>query len=158
MNSCVSSCSVWDRECIFPGMVAGAPGFSSIAWSQIRTGGKLWDSSSLKTFMNCVYCGGTPGADWLDAVPMVTLPIYICWVLLVRGMFLVRGVNCALAASGDRSMMGSCEWSNHPRRQSIFGCTAANQGYPRMALLSPKSDKKNRKLVLWVPVRTSRSV
>ena len=41
-----------------PGRVLGAPGFSSIAWSQMRDGGKLCDASSLKTLVNSKYCGG----------------------------------------------------------------------------------------------------
>jgi hypothetical protein len=40
----------------------------------------------------------------------------------------------------------------------IFGCTAANQGYPSIALCSLRSNKKKRSLVLVVPVRVSRSV
>ena len=41
-----------------PGSVLGAPGLSSIAWSQMRDGGKLCDASSLKTLVNSKYCGG----------------------------------------------------------------------------------------------------
>ena len=54
-------------------------------------------------------------------------------------------------------MMGRCPSSIHPRCQSILGCTAANQEYPRMALCSPRSDRKKRIVVRLLPVCTSRS-
>ena len=44
-----------------PGNMLGAPGLSSMAWSQMRDGGKLCDASSLKTLVNAEYCGGIDG-------------------------------------------------------------------------------------------------
>src|SRR5579863_6615473 len=38
------------------------------------------------------------------------------------------------------------------------GCTAANQGYPSMALFSPRFVRKNRRRVCWDPVQTCKSV
>src|SRR5579863_9578951 len=40
----------------------------------------------------------------------------------------------------------------------MHGWTAANQGYPSMALFSPRFVKKNRRRVCCEPVRTCRSV
>jgi len=44
-----SASSGCDSGMSFPGSNAGAPGLSSIAWSQMRVGGNLCDASSLKT-------------------------------------------------------------------------------------------------------------
>ena len=74
------------------------------------------------------------------------------------GRLMVRGRNWALAASSLQSMIGSWEWSIHPRFQLIHGCVAANQGYPSMALFSPRFIKKNRSQVCCDPVRTCKSV
>ena len=74
------------------------------------------------------------------------------------GRLIVRGINWALAALSLRSMIGSCEWSIHPRFQSIHDCTAANQGYPRMALFFPRFIKKKCSQVCCNLVRTCKSV
>src|SRR5579863_178778 len=74
------------------------------------------------------------------------------------GRLRVRGMNHALAASSLRKMIGSWEWSIHPRFQSMRGCTAANHGYPNIALFSPKLVRKNRRRVCCGPVRTCKSV
>src|SRR5579863_6502049 len=74
------------------------------------------------------------------------------------GRLMVRGTNWALAASSLRSMIGNWEWLIHPRFQSMRGCTAANQGYPSMALFSPRFVRKKRKRVCCDPVRTCKSV
>jgi len=74
------------------------------------------------------------------------------------GRLRVRGMNWAFAASSLRRMIGNWEWSIHPRFQSMRGWTAANQGYPSIALFSPRLVRKNRKRVCCDPVRTCRSV
>src|SRR5579863_3612962 len=76
----------------------------------------------------------------------------------VLGRLMVWGTNWAFAASSLRSMSGSCEWSIHPHFQSMHGCTAANQGYPKMALFSPKLIRKKHNRVCCDPVQTCRSV
>jgi hypothetical protein len=74
------------------------------------------------------------------------------------GMFLVLGTKVAFLASGAWSTIGSCSWSIHPLFQSIHGCVAANHGYSRIALWSPRFERKNHKVVWLFPVRTLRSV
>ena len=53
-----------------------------------------------------------------------------------------RGKNRALAVSADRNTMGNWSWAIHPRAQSTFGWAAANQGYPKITLFSPRSERK----------------
>jgi hypothetical protein len=88
----------------------------------------------------------------------VTHPIKYLIFGLVRDTFFVHNVNVALCAFEAHKTIGSWVWSIHPFFQSIFGCTAANHGYPKMALCSPRSDRKNRSLIVVVPVLVSRSV
>src|SRR5579863_4545499 len=76
----------------------------------------------------------------------------------VRGLLIVRGMNRAFMASSLRKMTGNWEWSIHPRFQSIRGWTAANQGYPNIALFSLRLVKKKRRRVCCDPVQTCRSV
>src|SRR5579863_2773866 len=76
----------------------------------------------------------------------------------VLGRLTVQGMNWAFAASSLWNMIGSWEWSIHPRFQSMRGWVAANQGYPNMALFSPRFVKKNRKWVCCDLVRTCKSV
>ncbi len=57
-----------------------------------------------------------------------------------------------MAASAALRMMGSWEWSIHPRAQSIFGWAVVNQGYPRMILWSPRSVRKYHRFTLQVLV------
>jgi hypothetical protein len=68
------------------------------------------------------------------------------------GMLTVLGRKQAFVALGVQNMMGNWEWSIHPLLQSICGCIAANHGYPRMALFSPKVERKNRRLIRLLPV------
>jgi hypothetical protein len=143
----VSSSSGWDSRISLAGMDAGAPGFSSIAWSHILAGGNSWEASSLKTLENWEYCSGTPGTVIVGSGSKMTRAMSIRSSWWLRGVLVVLGVNCALAASTLLMITGSCEWLIHPLFQSILGWTAANQGYPRMTLLSPKSDKKNCRFV-----------
>ena len=94
----------------------------------------------------------------VSALPMVTFPMKYRVVSMGLGLFTERGTNRARLALLALRMMGSWDESIHPRFQSIFGCTAANQEYPSMALFSPRSVRKNRSLDRFEPVCTSRSV
>ncbi len=89
---------------------------------------------------------------------MVALQSRSRFVLAGRGLLIVHGVNHALAVSDVLKMMGNCVWSIHPLLQSIFGCTTANHGYPRIALCSLSWVRKNLMLVVVVPVCMARSV
>ena len=72
--------------------------------------------------------------------------------MMGRGLLIVRGVNRARFALGALNIMGNCEESIHPLFQSIFGCVAANQEYPKIALFSPRSVRKKQRGLLVVPV------
>jgi len=48
-NLCSSASSGCDNGISFPGNDTGAPGLSSMAWSQMRNGGNSCDASSLNT-------------------------------------------------------------------------------------------------------------
>ena len=115
-NSCCSDC---ESRILRLMRVAGAPGFSSIAWSQGHGGGNFLDSSSLNTLAYFRYCGGT----MLSGVCIAVLPTMV-WDL---GL-ICRGKNRAFAASADRRTIGSWLCVIHPLAQSILGCAAANQG------------------------------
>ena len=106
----------------------GAPGSSSMAWSQMVCFGSRWDFSSLKTLLCLAYSGGIFGLFVSWAVPMVALQSSICSTGVGHGLFTVRGTNRALAASFALNTIGSCVWSIQPLLQSILGCTAANHG------------------------------
>ncbi len=81
--------------------VAGAPAFSSIAWSHDCFGGNFLDSCSLKTWVCFRYCGGT---KFFGSVvrASTTLPTTVCDIGLIW-----RGRNHAFTASGLRNTMGS---------------------------------------------------
>src|SRR6266403_2967536 len=120
--------SFWLRGRRRPGIVGGAPGNSSMAWSQMVCFGSRWDCSSLKTLLCLAYSCGifVLSVSWV--VPIVALQSNMCSIGIGRGLFTVRGVNRALAASLVLNTIGNCVWSIQPLLQSIFGCTAANQG------------------------------
>src|SRR6266478_5450102 len=65
--------SFWLRGRSCPGIVDGAPGNSSMAWSQIVCFGSLWDCSSLNTLLCWAYSGGIFVLSVSCAVPIVTL-------------------------------------------------------------------------------------
>ncbi len=90
--------------------------------------GSRWDFSSLKTLLCLAYSGGIFRSFVSVAVPMVALQSSIRSVGAGRGLFMVRGINRALAASFALNTIGSCVWSIQPLFQSILGCTAVNQG------------------------------
>jgi hypothetical protein len=83
--------------------------------------------------------------DWL--VLMTTLPMKYWSELRGQGQFTVQGKNCALIASGALKMIGSWAWSIQPLFQLMRGWVSVNQGYLRITLFSPSSDRKNRKAV-----------
>ena len=56
MNLRSSASSSCDSRISFPGSNAGAPGLSSIAWSQRRDGGNSCDASLLNTLEYDQYC------------------------------------------------------------------------------------------------------
>jgi hypothetical protein len=123
-----STSSAWDRGMSFPGSVAGAPGFSSIAWSHGQDGGNSCEASSENTLEYIWYGSGMfelirvfVGSATILQMYMVSL--WVVWVLLIR-----HGRNHARNASGLLSITGSCPWSIHPRFQSILGWKATNQG------------------------------
>ena len=126
-----------------PGRVSGAPGSSSIAWSHMVDWGSLWDSASLNTLLCLQYSSGIVEFGLLVVDPMVTLPRKYCSVvfLMVQGTFFVLGVYVAFAAFGADRTIGSCDMSIHPLFQSTLGWKAANQGYLKMALWSPRSER-----------------
>ncbi len=150
--------SFWLRGRRCPGIVDGAPGSSSMAWSQMVCFGSRWDCSSLKTLLCLAYSGGIFASSIPWAVPIVALQSNMRLIGMGLGLFIVRGVNRALAASAVLNTMGNCVWSIQPLLQSILGCTATNQGYPKIALCSPSCVRKNLMLVLVDPVRMARSV
>src|SRR6266403_4961518 len=120
--------------------------------------GSLWDCSSLNTLLCWAYSEGIFVLSVSCAVPIVALHSRIRSACVVRGLLMVRGRNCALAASEVLNTIGNCVWSIHPLLQSILGCTAANHGYPRIALCSPSCVRKNLMFVVVTPVRMAKSV
>ncbi len=120
--------------------------------------GSCCDFSSLKTFLCFAYSCGIFILSVSWAVPMVALQSRICSIFMGHGLLMVHSMNRALAVSGALNTIGSCVWSIHPLLQSIFGCTAANHGYPRIALCSPSCVRKNLMFVIVGPIRMARSV
>ena len=79
--------------------VGGAPGFSSILWSQGRSGGNFFDSSLLNTFLNDLYDSGT----------FNRFSLIVAEVIFAQGCLLVLGWKRAWSMLLARSTMGSCE-------------------------------------------------
>ncbi len=69
------------------------------------------------------------------------------FLIFIGGSRVVLAENWAMAASVALRMIGSWEWSIHPRAQLIFGCAVVNHGYPRMILWLPRSVRKYHRLV-----------
>jgi hypothetical protein len=84
--------------------------------------------------------------------------MYSLFALIILGLLIQCGRNHAQVASGAHSTMGSCPWLIHPLFQSILGWNAANQEYPRIALFSPRFERKKHRVDCCVPVCTCRSV
>jgi hypothetical protein len=137
-----------------PGNDTGAFGLSSMAWSQICNGGNSCDMSSEKTLEYCWYCSGMFASGRLPLGLMITLPIYSLSLGVILGLLTCHGRKHVLSISWVLKIIGSCIWSIHPRFQSIRGWKAANHGYPRMALFSSKSERKNQSVECCAPVCT----
>src|SRR6266436_9435578 len=120
--------------------------------------GSRWDCSSLKTLLCLAYSCRILVLSVSWVVPIIALQSRICLVWMGHGLLTVRGIKRAFAASEVLKTIGSCVWSIQPLFQSIFGCTVANHGYPRIALCSPSCVRKNLMLVLVDPIRMARSV
>ena len=107
-----STNSACDRGISFPGNDAGAPGLSSIVWSQIRDGGNLWDASPLNTLEYWWYCLGifssSEGVVWLMG-SITILPMKYRSVCQVAGQLICHGMNRAFAALGALKMIGNWE-------------------------------------------------
>ncbi len=70
--------------------------------------GSRWDCSSLKTLLCLAYSGGIFALSVSWAVPMVALQSNKRSVGMGLGLFIVHGVNRALATSVVLNTMGSC--------------------------------------------------
>jgi hypothetical protein len=88
----------------------------------------------------------------------MSLPMYNMSVSGVLGLLICRGRNRALDASGVWSIMGNWVWSIHPLLQLMQGWKATNHRYPRIALFSPRLERKKRRVEHCVPVCTYRLV
>src|SRR6266478_4518554 len=115
--------SFWLRGKSRPGIVGGALGSNSMAWSQMVCFGSLWDCSSLNTLLCWAYSGGIFVLSDSCAAPIVALHSRIWSARVIRGLLIVRGRNRAFAASSVLNTIGSWVWSIHPLLQSILGCT-----------------------------------
>ena len=78
------------------------------------------------------------------------------WSAVGRGVNFDKKYICV--ASSVWAMIGRLEVSIHPRTQSILGWKAVNQGYPRIALFIPRSDRKNLIRIRLFPICISKSV
>jgi hypothetical protein len=159
MNFHISSCSIRFSGRSRAGKVSGVFGRSSIAWFHMVCFGSHWDFSSLNTFSCRRYSSNILffSCDQSCLGWIVTLPMKYFVSSLAQGTFFVCGTNIAFCVFKAHRMIGSWVWSIHPLFQSMLGCTATNQGYPRMTLCSPSLDKKNHSLVVVFPVLVSRS-
>ncbi len=88
--------------------MGGAPGSSSMAWSQMVCFGSRWDCSSLKTLPCLAYSGGIFASVTSWVVPIVALQSSMRSIGVGRGLFIVHGMNRTLAASAVLNMIGSC--------------------------------------------------
>ena len=157
MNLWISAFSLRFRGSSHPGNEFGAPGSSSIAWSQIEWLGNLWDCSSLKTLWCCWYSAGIfDGGAVMGAVKVTQLMKY--WSFCICWCFCVLCVYLAFSAFDALKMTRSWVVLIHPCFQLIHGWNTANQGYPSMALCSPRSDKKNLRLVVCCLAHTCKSM
>ena len=106
--------------------------------------GSLWDSTLLNTLLCFRYSSGIAEFGLLGAVdPIVTLlrKYWFDVFLMVQGTFFVLGVYVAFAMFGADRTIGSCDMLIYPLFQSTLGWKAANQGYLKTALWSPRSER-----------------
>ena len=184
--TCMKSSSAFCSSCIswytFPGINDGAPGFSSMAWSQMQGSGNHWEASSLKTCKCCWYLAGIfPSPIWVLACSTnfdarvcflpetVGIVMHAMWMvfwlgggclvclLWLAGVWVHCPIHDSMAFLVHR-MRGNCLLSIHPWAQLIFGYVAVNHGYPRIAFWSARSVRKKCNHTLWLPVCISRSV
>ena len=137
-----------------PGSKFGAPGSGSIAWSQTEWQGSCCDCSSLNTLWCHWYSSGIFDGGLSIGAAMVTRPMKYCscgwyWHLCNQCVYFT------LVALDALNMIGSWVVLIHPLFQSIRGWNAVNQGYPSMAFCSPRSNRKNLRLVVCCPVHMS---
>ena len=157
MNLWISAFSSRFSGSSHPGNEFGAPGSSSITWSQIEWLGSCCNCSSLNTLWCCWYSPGIFDGGLSTGAATVTHPMKYrslreCWCLFSWCVY------TTFAAFGALNIIGSWVVSINPLFQSTCGWNATNQGYPSMALCSPKSDRKNLRLVVYCPVCTCKSV
>ena len=174
-----SSCVSWYT---FPGIEEGAPGFSSIASSQMWGSVNLWEASLLNTDRWQWYLAGIFLSPICDPACLANFDASVCflfdevgmdtWVMCIdsvmggicqSGFLWPAGVAVHDAIQDSMAflvcrMSGSWVLLIHPLAQSIFGWLAANHGYPRMTFWSARSVRKNHNHTLWFPVCISRSV
>jgi hypothetical protein len=157
LTSSISSCV---RDSNHLGNMFSAPGRSSIAWSQIVCLGNLCNSCSENILLCCWYLAGMLGSDLVVTVVklIITLPMKYWLQCTSQGLFTDQEVKQAFFILEALRMTGNYDESIHPHFQSIFSCVAANQKYPNIALLSPRSVRKKCSGVRTLPVCTSRSV
>src|SRR5580692_407463 len=89
-----SSCVSWYT---FPGIVDGAFGLSSMAWSQICGSGKRCTASSLKTWECRLYLSGISLLPFCDLACSASLDASVCFLL----GFVVSSGICILAMYSD---------------------------------------------------------
>ena len=178
-NAFCSSCMSWYT---FPGINDGAPGFDSIAWSQMQGSRTLWEASLLNTERWWWYLAGIFPSPICDPACSANLEASVCFLLVMTGID-TRATCMASVIGGIHwsgfllpvgvivhwpmrdsmaflvcSISGSWVLSIHPLAQSIFGWFAANHGWPRMAFWSARLVRKNRNHTFRFPVCISRSV
>src|SRR6266446_737081 len=100
--------SFWLRGRSRPGIVDGAPGSSSIAWSQMVCFGSRWDCSSLNTLLCWAYSRRILVLSVSWVVPIVTLQSRTRLIWMVRGLLMVHGTKHAFAASEVLNTIGNC--------------------------------------------------
>src|SRR5580693_2521741 len=103
-----STSSACDSGMSFPGSAAGAPGFSSMAWSHGRDGGNSCEASSENTLEYIWYGSGMFELIGVSVGSVTILQMYMVsfqevWILLIR-----HGRNRAWDASELLSITGSC--------------------------------------------------
>ena len=146
-NDFCLSCVSWYT---FPGINNGAPGFSSIAWSQIQGSGNLWEASSLNTERWQWYLAGIFPSPICDPACSASLEAIVCFLLGRMGIdtramciesvmsgarwsgflqlagIVVHCPMCDSIAFLVHSMSGNWLLSIHPHAQSIFGWFSVN--------------------------------
>ena len=148
-NAFCSSCVSWYT---FPGIDDGAPGFSSIAWSQMWGSGNLWEASSLNTERWWWYLVGIFPSPICNPACSASLEANVCFLLVTMGIDTRAMCMESVVSDTHRSSLllpigvimhhpihdsmaflvhsisGSWVLSIHPCAQSIFSWFAVNHG------------------------------